>query len=517
MATPSEKLALSLEVLKKLQGEKNEIAIPSSALSRTHRERLMKKGFIKPVLKGWYISVNPQEQSGETTYWYMSYWQFCARYLTEKYGEKYYISAEQSLLIHAGNTTVPPQMIVKSPKASNTKLDLLHNTSLYLLKSPLRKGLRIEEFNGIRILSKAASLVYSTATIFVKNPIEVRTVLALITDASEILSLLLEGEHSVVAGRIAGAFRNIGKEKIANEIVKTMAAADFKVREVDPFESSTSIALNTREKTPYGYRIRLLWSEMRAIVMKNFPESPHLTKDNKQYLASIADIYATDAYHSLSIERYFVSAKLIEKVKSGAWDLAQEEDKKHRDAMAARGYWQATQLVKKSIEKILKGENSGKVFADDHADWYRELFAPSVAVGILKPVDLAGYRMNQVYISNSMHTPFTRDGLRDAMFAFLELLEKEEDARVRVVLGHFIFVYIHPYMDGNGRMARFLMNVMLASGGYPWTVIPVEERDRYIAALEEASVNHNIKPFTIFIAELVQQSIDGKPVAKLVE
>jgi Fic family protein len=43
---------------------------------------------------------------------------------------------------------------------------------------------------------------------------------------------------------------------------------------------------------------------------------------------------------------------------------------------------------------------------------------------------------------------------------------------VRVVLGHFVFVYIHPYIDGNGRMGRFLMNLMLASGGYPWAVIP---------------------------------------------
>jgi hypothetical protein len=45
---------------------------------------------------------------------------------------------------------------------------------------------------------------------------------------------------------------------------------------------------------------------------------------------------------------------------------------------------------------------------------------------------------------------------------------------VRVVLGHWLLGYIHPYPDGNGRMARFLMNAMLASGGYPWTVIRVE-------------------------------------------
>jgi len=41
---------------------------------------------------------------------------------------------------------------------------------------------------------------------------------------------------------------------------------------------------------------------------------------------------------------------------------------------------------------------------------------------------------------------------------------------VRAVLGHWLFGYIHPYPDGNGRMARFLMNVVLASGGYSWTI-----------------------------------------------
>ncbi|HNL92683.1 MAG TPA: Fic family protein, partial [Pseudomonadales bacterium] len=71
---------------------------------------------------------------------------------------------------------------------------------------------------------------------------------------------------------------------------------------------------------------------------------------------------------------------------------------------------------------------------------------------------------------------------------------------VRAVLGHFAFVYIHPYMDGNGRIARFLMNTMLASGGYPWTVIPVERRGEYMDALEAASVGKNITAFASFIA-----------------
>ena len=135
-------------------------------------------------------------------------------------------------------------------------------------------------------------------------------------------------------------------------------------------------------------------------------------------------------------------------------------------------------------------------------------------VGLLKVSDLAGYRNGQVYISQSKHTPINKDGVRDVMPLLFELLENEKEASVRAVLGHFIFVYTHPYMDGNGRMGRFLMNTMLASGGYLWTVIPVEERDRYMNALEHASFGQDIKPFAEYLAYLVGAGLKGEPIAK---
>jgi Fic family protein len=66
-------------------------------------------------------------------------------------------------------------------------------------------------------------------------------------------------------------------------------------------------------------------------------------------------------------------------------------------------------------------------------------------------------------------------------------------------------------MDGNGRVARFLMNVMMASGGYPWTVIPVEERSAYVECLERASVREDIGPFADFLADLVRKRLSGDP------
>ena len=183
--------------------------------------------------------------------------------------------------------------------------------------------------------------------------------------------------------------------------------------------------------------------------------------------------------------------------------------------MAALGYWQAFLKVKETIIKIMEGSNAGKQADADHSGWYRQLFDPSVTAGILKSSDLAGYRNNQVYISSSKHTPLSVDAMRDAMPILFELLEEETEASVRAILGHFIFVFIHPYMDGNGRMGRFLMNVMLASGGYPWTVIPVEKRQTYMTALEKASTNQDIVPFAKFLSHLVIQEMEGSPEARL--
>jgi Fic family protein len=101
------------------------------------------------------------------------------------------------------------------------------------------------------------------------------------------------------------------------------------------------------------------------------------------------------------------------------------------------------------------------------------------------------------------------------MPTFFDLLSEETDPGVRVILGHFIFVYIHPYMDGNGRMARFLMNTMMAAGGYPWTVIPLPERKAYMASLEKASGGEDIEPFADLLARLVEKRLAGAPLPEV--
>ena len=510
MATPAEKLAQSLEALEALQ-KRGLVAIRSTDLSRTHRERLLKGGFLQLVMKGWYIPSRPDDATGESTAWYASYWQFCAAYLNARFGTDWSLSSEQSLQLHAGNRTVPRQLLVRVARNARNKVTQLPwGTSLLDILASLPEARDVIDFDGLRVFSLPVALVSSAPRIYVQNPTDVRAALAMVRDASDILPRLLEGGHSTVAGRIAGAFRNIGRARIAHEIVETMRAAGYDTREKDPFEAPAPLLLNSRQASPYFNRIRLMWHAMRGPVIARFPQAPGLPIDTTTYLKQVQDAYVSDAYHSLSIEGYRVDRALIERVRTGNWNPdVNEDDRNRRNALAARGYWQAFQAVQDSVRKVLEGQNAGSVADKDHRVWYRELFAPSVAAGLLRPADLAGYRTDQVHIRRSMHVPPNREAVRDLMPAFFELLREETESSVRTVLGHFVFVYIHPYMDGHGRIGRFLMNVMLASGGYPWSVIPVGGRNAYMAVLEKASVDQDIAPFTDFLARIVQARLAG--------
>lgn len=506
MASIQERLAESLKELQKLQTEKGLAVIKSSDLSRTHLNRLLENGFIQEVMKGWYISSRPDSLPGDTTNWYTSYWSFISGYANSRFGDEWCLSADQSLSIYSGNRTVPKQTIIRVAKGTNNIVNLLHDTSILYFQATIANPIYKEPQFGLNLYSLPEALIECSPDFFRLDSIAARTCLSMASDVGDIMKIVLKNGNTTKAGRLAGAFRNIGHTAAADEITGTMKSLGYDIREEDPFEDRGTMNYS-RITSPYAMRLKLMWDKMRDTVIANFPETKHTHTDIDACLKDIDAQYILDAYHSLSIEGYKVTDDLIEKVKTGNWKPDEDSsDAEQHNAMAARGYWQAFQAVKESIKKILKGENSGEVAENDHRVWYRELFAPSVVAGLLEPADLAGYRSNQVYIRGSMHTPLNPEAVRDAMPVLFELLKNEPDARVRTVLGYFIFVYIHPYMDGNGRIARFLMNTMLNSGGYNWTIIPVEKRQEYMKALEKASVNEDITDFAVFLASLTESN-----------
>jgi len=121
MASPSEKLAQSLEVLHRLQNANGTGAIRARDMTRTHRERLLASGFLQEVIKGWYIPSRPDQVRGESTAWYASFWQFAAAYLETRFRQNWCLSPEQSLSLHGGNWTVPRQLVARSTQGQKQR------------------------------------------------------------------------------------------------------------------------------------------------------------------------------------------------------------------------------------------------------------------------------------------------------------------------------------------------------------------------------------------------------------
>jgi Fic family protein len=122
--------------------------------------------------------------------------------------------------------------------------------------------------------------------------------------------------------------------------------------------------------------------------------------------------------------------------------------------------------------------------------------------------DEAGqYRRKKVFISGSKYALPTPDQVQDLMNKFItrmEVVAKERHPVEYSAIAHKDFVFIHPFIDGNGRVARLLMNLILLQKGYCLAIIPPILRMDYVQALEKAHTDD--KEFIRFIARTVRET-----------
>ena len=505
-AKRNERLTSALRQLKKALVDKSGVLM-SQDLKEEDRLVLLDAGFLRPVMKGWYVCSNPTEAVGDSTSWYANFWAFAAGYLRRRFGSQYCLSPEASVLLHTGYTIVPRQLVVVVQDNVTDVVHLPFDTSLMIYPDPKRlPRSRADEassiLKGLRVWSVAHALCRCGPQFFKVNRREAEIALAMVRDVSQLIVALTELNNRSAAARIAGALEFVGRESESQILLKSLSEPGHKLYPNNPFDTQTPALLGSRERSPYVLRLRAMWHDWREDVIAGFPAAPGLSSQTEAFLKQVDDRYLADAYNSLSIEGYEVTDELIERVANGTWNPHDnEQHKRDRDALAARGYFQAFGAVKQTLTQILQGGDVSDAVRFGHQLWYAELFGPAVSAGILKPHQIAGYRSGPVFIRNSMHTPLPRDAILDCLDELWRLIGQEPEASVRAVLGHHLFVFIHPYFDGNGRIGRFLMNALLASGGYPWTVVRVTRRKTYMQALESASVQGDIGPLVAFLRQ----------------
>ncbi len=155
----------------------------------------------------------------------------------------------------------------------------------------------------------------------------------------------------------------------------------------------------------------------------------------------------------------------------------------------------------KAFDKIYKLSKKDTIIEED-IKYLHKLFYSSI------DLEQAGfYRNVRVFISGSEYLFPRPEEINSLMKNFVEkynnILSKKHPVEIAAQI-HKDFVYVHPFIDGNGRIARLLMNIILIKNKFPITIIPPVLRMEYINLLEKA--HKNDKDFIFFIAQRVEQA-----------
>lgn len=121
------------------------------------------------------------------------------------------------------------------------------------------------------------------------------------------------------------------------------------------------------------------------------------------------------------------------------------------------------------------------------------------------------YRQSEVFIRGSNAEFPMPNAVPYAVKEFVQWLQgiRDENPVKLSADVHFKFVSIHPFVDGNGRTSRLLMNLILTMYGYPMAVIRNEDRTKYLATFDMAREKQDLRPFYDIIETAVERSLDA--------
>jgi len=219
------------------------------------------------------------------------------------------------------------------------------------------------------------------------------------------------------------------------------------------------------------------------------------TQDLDKLLENIEHNVAHDSYHSLTIENYNVSIEDINILNDPI--NHEKESEEIQNKLTIKWYLRSYKMVVDQIKlDYWNGAHINKNFITTINNNLFQDIADS------KNYELQNeYRKHNIEITGTTHLPPNFNLVEEYMDVFLEYIndievKTKEDKIRKAVMTHFLFVYIHPFGDGNGRTARFLMNHTLWSDKLDWVTVLSDRKKEYIDGLKKASEKEDITDFT---------------------
>lgn len=225
------------------------------------------------------------------------------------------------------------------------------------------------------------------------------------------------------------------------------------------------------------------------------PLPPELVKNLEDWF-KVELTYSSNAIEGNSLSR-IETAEVIDR-----GTAAVISGKPLKDQLEAINHAKAIEFIKKLAHKR---KSHQFITEEDIKDIHRI---------ILTGIDDNGagkYRLSEVFIRGSNAEFPLPNAVPYAMGEFIQWLESIQDVNPIKLSedAHFKFVSIHPFIDGNGRTARLLMNLILTIYGYPMAVIRNEDRTAYLATFEAAREKKDLGPFYTIIENAVERSLDA--------
>ncbi|XP_068166900.1 protein adenylyltransferase FICD [Antennarius striatus] len=220
-----------------------------------------------------------------------------------------------------------------------------------------------------------------------------------------------------------------------------------------------------------------------------------IPKGNSALRRVMEETYYHHIYHTVAIEGSTLTLSEIRHIIETRYAVPGKSLQEQNEAIgvdAAMKYINTTLLSR-----------TGTISINDILEIHRRV------LGYVDPVEGGRLRTNQVFVGH--HIPPHPQDLQKHMQELVQWLNSDEALQLHPVeyaaLAHYKLVYVHPFVDGNGRTSRLLMNLVLMQARYPPITIRKEQRSEYYAALDTANEG-DVRPFIRFIAKCTEMTLD---------
>ncbi|NCS68181.1 MAG: hypothetical protein COW32_08390 [Candidatus Aquicultor secundus] len=480
----------------------------SEVPGQRQREILVKEKFLYPIIKGVWILKRPEDDIEDI--FLLLYWQVVKKILA-RYSH-WSLRGKSALLVLDGDHSVQKHLLVRINTKTTRKitLPLGYDISLAydprfderLIKNVEIAGLSVPVDVAERVLVDAGKLEPSAEvkSFIAGNQFNKRLIEAVYASSPKpyIFARLI---------RMAKEANRLGLVADLEKIVETHT--HYRVAKREKIETSTPLKAEVISP-PWVVRQELEIRDFEKALSEQF--SPRIKSLEKKPLdkliAQAKEHKKYDTYHSTTLEGYRITPEEVEALLSG--DIPEErksEGDKYfeeiKNRMAILGYSEAFDFVMGRIQADFGHPVASEGLVQDT---YYHLFKPSADAKLIDYITLVSYRNMMVFIRGSSYVPPSHEKLADLMRSFVTLINEIENPVIKAILAHYLFVTIHPYIDGNGRTARLLMNYFLLSSGYSWITIRADQRTPYFNALKTANLEQDILMFGEFIIGMIEKA-----------